>query len=288
MEEGISTSFALLEILRGYSIFRVNDKKIYFKHFSLYNNLSLEEYEIEEFFQSVRKGIKTEKQLIEEAIHRKYWSIEQEEKIKTLSWLISKSEAAAAKITDNLQKSVFQKSIDSQREELADLEKKRTNIILYSAENFASGKKNAKLIKESMFYDEDFKSPANEEDSYFVMDDLRSRLNELTKETTLVKAAYDSYFFDLYTVCYREPLALIKRDITNITVLQKNLLSYAAIILNKLKNVDMPDSVREDPMKIIKYSRSEDKDRNTTEGIEDIKKKMANNEGKLKAEDLLS
>jgi hypothetical protein len=65
-------------------------------------------------------------------------------------------------------------------------------------------------------------------------------------------------------------------------------LSYASALLNKLKNVDMPDDIKDDPLKIIKYVEPKTTDPDTTEGIEDIKAKMSKRGGSLKAEDLLS
>ena len=50
----------------------------------------------------------------------------------------------------------------------------------------------------------------------------------------------------------------------------------------------MPDDIKDDPLKIIKYVEPKTTDSDTTEGIEDIKSKMAKRGGTLKAEDLLS
>ena len=50
----------------------------------------------------------------------------------------------------------------------------------------------------------------------------------------------------------------------------------------------MPDDIKDDPLKIIKYVEPKTTDPDTTEGIEDIKAKMSKRGGSLKAEDLLS
>lgn len=288
-DDSLNLSLVLLEVLRGYSVFSAKGKKFYFKHFLVSENLALDEFEQEEFEQAQRDGIKSEKDLIKDAIEKKYWSKTFEDKIESLKWTINKAEIAASKINDNIQKQAFNSSIQKQRDELSDLELRRSNIIRYSAENCASHKKNIRLIETSVFLDKELTIAANLDEAYLIMPDLNKKLADLSNEHNLIKAAYINSFFELYSLSYRDPLALIKKDLFTITVLQKNLLMYASIILNRLKNVDMPEDIKNDPIKIIKYQKSDDSSgAKKSEGIEDLREKMSRNNGQLKAEDLLS
>lgn len=288
MQKDLLISSILLEILRGYSILDCNGKDIYFKHFVYCEYLSLDEYEEQQVKEAVKDGIKTEEELIQNAVKSGFWSTALEEQTKSLEWTISKSQEAAKKITDNIQKAAFNRTIEKQEQQLQDLQLKRRRITQYSAENCASSKRSSKILRTSLFYDEDFTEPISEEDVKVVFGEFRKRLAELNDETNLVKAAYKSSFFDIFCFSYRDPMALIKKDLFTITVLQKHILSYANMILNKLKNVDMPDDVKRDPIKILKYSQSTEDDSKKTEGVEDLREKMAKRGGKLKAEDLLS
>jgi hypothetical protein len=288
INEDSDLSLVLLDILRGYSVFYKNDKKLYFKHFLVSETLALDEFELDAYKQAKKDGIKSEEELIESAIKKKYWSKDIEEKIKTLNWTIHKSETAASKITDNIQKISFNASIQKQRDELSQIQEKRNNIIQYSAESCASHKRNLRLIETSIFTDEKLTCPAEATDSNFIMNQLNKRLNFISREDVLIRVAYLNSFFELYTLSHRDPLSMIKRDIFNITVLQKNLLMYASLILYKLKNVDMPDDIKKDPIKIIKYQKSEGREVKRSEGVDDLREKMLRNNGKLNAEDLLS
>ncbi len=57
---------------------------------------------------------------------------------------------------------------------------------------------------------------------------------------------------------------------------------------NKIKNVQIPNEIAGDPVKIYDYEESKDKEEGKTEGIDDIKMRMKARGGQLKAEDLLS
>lgn len=287
MEKENSEYLVLLDILRGYSILNLKDKCLYFRHFLVMDNLALEEYEKNEFEKACLNGLKTEEQLLEDAIKKGFWDKDSSDKISSLTWIINKAEKAASKISDERQKKAFLKSVEKQKIELQELNLKRNNIINYSAENCASQKKHTKLIHEAIFYDKEFKQLASENDIFLAMADVKYKLEILTNDVNIIKAAFCNYFFDLFALSYRDPLSLIKKDSFSITSLQRHLLSYASALLNKLKNVDMPDDIKDDPLKIIKYVEPKTTDSDTTEGIEDIKSKMAKRGGTLKAEDLL-
>lgn len=288
MEKNLLASSVLLEVLRGYSVLECGNRDVFFKHFYYCDYLELDEYESKQLRIAKRSGIKTEEELIQNAISKNYWSNNLEEKIQSLQWMISKSEKASSKIKDNIQKAAFEKSIKKQRDELTELKNRRLAIVQYSAENCANSKRSSKLLKGSLFYDKEFSKPLAEEDLSLVIDDFKVKLSHLNSEDNLLRAAFESSFFDIFSMSYRDPLSIIKRDIFNITVLQKNLLAYANLLLNKLKNVDMPDDVKQDPKKILEFSKSEKDPEKTSEGVEDLREKMSKRGGKLKAEDLLS
>ena len=243
------TSLLLLDILRGYSKITYKYKKYYFKHFKIYDSLKLEEFESDCIHQAKKQGIKGEKQLLEQAIKRGNWSKEEEASQKDLKWMIDKSRKASLKIADNNTKKSFEDSIRKQVDELAELEIKKNQFIIHSAENLAR----------------------------------RKRVNE---EISL-SLSYDPSFFDIYCLNYRQPNKIIDKTIYDITIWQKNLLSYASVLLNKLQNYDIPDDVKEDALKLYNFQQKEDssKEDKVTEGVSDLRAKMAQNGGKLTAED---
>tara|TARA_A200000159_G_C7250573_1_gene308584 strand:+ start:77 stop:934 length:858 start_codon:yes stop_codon:yes gene_type:complete len=277
----------LLDILRGYSKITHKYKNYYFKHFGVYDSLKLEEFELDCINEAKKQGIKGKDELLELAINRGGWSKEEESSMKDLKWMIGKSKKASAKIADNNAKKAFEDSITKQLDQLAELETKKNQFTNHSAENLGKRKRANKEISLSLFYDKEMTRNVNEEDLFFLISEVNLKIQELTSTENLLQVAYESYFFDVYCLNYRDPNQILDTNIYKITIWQKNLLSYASVLLNKLKNLDIPDDIREDAVKVYNFQPKEDgaKEDKVTEGVSDLRAKMAQRGGKLTADD---
>jgi len=280
-------SSLLLDILRGYSKINHKYKDYYFKHFGVYDSLKLQEFELDCITEAKKKGIKGKDELLELAIKRGGWSKEEESLMKDLKWMIEKSKKASAKISDNNARKAFEDSIKKQVDQLAQLEAKKNQFTNHSAENLGKRKRANKEISLSLFYDKEMTRNVSEEDLFFLISEVNSRIQELTSVENLLKLAYESYFFDVYCLNYRNPNQILDTNIYKITIWQKSLLSYASVLLNKLKNLDIPDDIREDAVKVYNFQPKEDgaKEDKVTEGISDLRAKMSQKGGKLTADD---
>lgn len=288
MDEEVKLSLVLLDILRGYSILKCDSQTYYFKHFLVCDNLKLDEFEFLSFQSAVKNGIKSEKDLITQAIHNGFWSNEKEEQIKNLKWLIEKSTNAYAKITDNIQKKAFENSLDSQKQQLSELLKQKSKITDISAETFASNKRIAHLLKSCIFYDESLTKVINEEEIAKISSKIGDKISCFSNTNNLIRAAYHPSFFDLYCIMYRNPYSIFEKNIFEISVWQKSLLVYASILLNKLKSMQIPDDIKVDAIKLYNFTEKTGETSKVSEGVDDLRKKMIQNKGKLTAEDLFS
>jgi len=285
----VNHSLVLLDIIRGYSIFDVNNKRYYFRHFSIEQMLEFEEFEKIEFERAKKSGIETEEELIESAIKIDSWSTKQEEEIKALKWTIDHSTKALTKMSDEVQKRAFSEKIEVERKKLEEISVKRRKICGYSAEALANQKRFFKMASSALFRDIKFKKEVKGEDVDFISSLVFSKFSEFSDRNTLLKALYYTYFFDVFALQHRDPLSLLKKDFLTLTIFQKNLLSLANGLLSKLKNIEIPDEIYGDPIKMYNYEEPKDKGGDkVTHGVEDLKKKMSQRGGELKAEDLLS
>jgi len=277
----------LLDILRGYSKITHKYKNYYFKHFGVYDSLKLEEFELDCINQAKKQGIKSKDELLELAIKRGGWSKEEESSMKDLKWMIDKSRKASAKISDNNTKKSFEDSIAKQVNQLAELETKKNQFTNHSAENLGKRKRINREINLSLFYDKEMTRNVREEDLFFLIPEVNLKIQEVSSAENLLNVAYDNSFFDVYSLNYRDPNQILDTNIYKITIWQKNLLSYASVLLSKLKNLDIPDDIREDPLKVYNFQPREDgnKENKVTEGVSDLRAKMAQKGGKLTAED---
>lgn len=288
MSNHVKTSLILLDILRGYSIIRYKGNNLYFRHFRLYDQLELEEFSENCFQEAVKNGIKTEEELIKSAINLGTWSKAKEDELKNIQWLIDKSTNSLSKISDNIQRKAFSESISNNRKKIDALLSQKNKLTAYSAEQFAEHKKNRELVKKCLFEDDSFTKTVNEDVSYEVMHLINEKISDMSNETNMIHAAYHSTFLDLFHLMSRNPYVILEKNIFEITIWQKTLMTYASILLNKLKNYEIPDDIRLDPVKIFRYTEDKNKPKKVSEGVDDLREKMARNNGKLTAEDLFA
>ncbi|MDB4761432.1 hypothetical protein OAG04_00310 [bacterium] len=283
----IESSLILLEIMRGYSRFTYNKKNYFFKHFRVYDSLKLVEFELDAFDSAIDSGIKSEEDLIKNGIKLNFWSEEEESSIKNLKWMISKSEAASSKIVDKNSRKAFDESIDKQRAELKELEDRRSSLVGHSAENLASRRKINEEVHRNLFKDEDLTIHVDKDDLHFLIPFIYDEMNKFSDQNNMLRAAFNSSFFDSYSLMSENPFQLFKSSIFEISIWQKNLLFYSSVLLAKLKNHDVPDDVREDPLKLYNFSPkdNDNSDNKVTHGVSDLRAKMAEKGGKLTAED---
>ena len=280
---------ALLDIMRGYSILNGGSKEIYFRHFSLTDSLRFEEYYTETLLSAKKSGIKDEAEIISAAIKNKKWSVQNEEKIKSLIWEIDKIAKACQKINDYFQRKSAESSMDAKRKELDEIKDRRRELCSYSAESFAETKKIKKIMVQSLYSDSTFKENLEESNIFNYSRLFFNRVAELNDSDIIANAAYGTSFFEIFSLNYRTPHVLFKKKGMDLSVFQKNLLVYANAILNKLKNVSVPEAILDDPIKILNYKEPEKgSGKDTSVGIKDLKEKSSQNNGELKPEDFLS
>jgi uncharacterized coiled-coil protein SlyX len=287
MKDEISPSQVLLEISRGYSVFTVNNKNYYFKHFSIEEMLELEEFEQNQMIVAKKSGLKTRTELVKDAMKYGAWTQSEEDKITSLEWTINTSLKTLDKMSDPLTRGSFSSQIEKQREELNQLQNKKDKISAYSAESLAQQKRLSKMIKNSLFNDKEFKDPIELKDVEILGALIFSKFAELANKDNLLRASYLSYFFEVF-MATKNSLDLFQVKFMDLTLFQKGLISYSRALQNKMENTKMPDEIYGDPIKMFDYVEPKETDGNKSEGIDDIKRKMKARGGELKAEDLLS
>ena len=287
MNDKAAPSQVLLEISRGFSVFTVNEKKYYFKHFSIEEMLELEEFEKEQIGIARKSGIKSATDLVKDAIKYGAWTQKEEDEITSLGWTIKNSIKFLEKMNDPISKKSFESQIDEQKAELQKLQNKKDKISAYSAESLAQQKRLSKMMINSLFYDKKFKEKINEDDIGLIGPLVFSKFAELANKENILRASFLTYFFEVFmstTNC----LDLFKVKFMDLTIFQKGLISYSRSLLQKMQNTKIPDKIYGDPVKMFNYVEVEAGEENKSEGIEDIKRKMKARGGELKAEDLLS
>ncbi len=277
----------LLDILNGYSKIKYDNKSFYFKHFLIFEELKLSQFEIDSFDSAIKNGIKSENDLLENAIKKGFWSEEEDSSIKNLKWLIENSEKAISKVSDHAIKKSMMNSLGKDKEKLSELEGRKLSIVKHSAENLASRKKQSKTLQDNIYVDEDLTEHVDKDDLFYLVPVIGNKIEEINNKSNMLKMAYSQFFFETFALMYRDPLKMINKDLYNMSIWQKNLLSYASALFNKVRNLDMPDDVREDALKVYDFTPKEEdpSKEKVTHGVSDLREKMSQKGGKLTAED---
>lgn len=279
----------LLDILRGYSVLHAGSREFYFKHFSLLDSLMFEEEYNNSLASAKRSGIKDEAAIIKEAIKNKKWSIRKEEEVKAITWDIEKLGAASKKISDRHQRKRTEDDIQEKKDLLAQIQDERREVCSFSAESFAETKKVKKIIISSLYKDSSFLDRFDEQEAFSYSQYFFDKISDLNNSTFIATAAYNTSFFEVFSLNYRTPHVLLNRVGMEMTVFQKNLMVYANALLNKLKNVNIPEGILDDPIKVLNYKEIEkDSGKKTSVGLDDLKEKSAKNGGQLNPEDFLT
>ena len=279
----------MVDVLRGYSILRHENKKFYFKHFSMLDYLGLDEFEEESYEDAIRSGIKSEKDLLERAVEIGFWSKELDEEYKSLEWAVEKHQNAINKMQDKTQKLIFERSTEETTKRFEEIQSKRNKIINYSAESLALRKRSSMLIDGSIYKDPEFKEPMENATDGAVGFLCFNKIKDLFDRDNLIRASYSDLFFESFVYQSKNPIALFGKNFESITVFQSKLLAFANVLLSKLKNIDkIPDSVSADAIKLYNYNKDDKGSKeDATDGMDDLKAKMKK-KGKITSEDLLS
>ena len=278
-------SLFLYEITQGFSEIATDERVIYFKHPKTIESWQGDMIYSEALEQAQKSGIKSEKELIDEAIRNGSWSVAQEEQLESVSWQIGKLNEAVSKMSDPLQKEASARNITKKQRELDQLRERRGSLTQWSAESLAFGKKWKTSLIGNCFVDKTFqeKLDVSTVDSL----NLIAKISFLNDGRLTAYAAYRRDFFEIYCVFYKTPDKIFGCDAMNLTVYQKNLIVTANAILQKMKNYSMPDAVYADPEKILAYVEDKKTGSHVSDGIKDLKMKHAAKKGKLTAEDYL-
>lgn len=269
----------LSEIFSGESIVTIKGDQVAIKHLTISNYLDLEKNSLKSKIKAEQIGLEYEDDLIDKAIDAGRWSEDKEEELKSYEWMISKLSSTLQGIDNKLIVQKIEKEIEDKKENINSLKRERNIIAKYSIENYIEKERINKMF---------FLSTNKEhldDDVFHAMIEIIKRYND---KKTLLALAFSPLFFDLYMIYHNEPYKIFdKNDGRLITIPQKNIISYAQTLYNKLTNISMPDSVKKDPLSIYEYNPEKEGKKQRSVDTSKLKEKYKQ-KGKLTNEDWLS
>jgi len=240
---------------------------VYFKHFGLMDHVGIEEKYKESYDEAKSNGVPTEKDQLDLCISNEVWSQKKEDQIEQLKRDLKHSQESNSKMIFGAQKKEISKRITAIQDKLYSLLDKRNDILGITSESIASKRANEFFIYKSAYKDLELNTPFFKDDDEFydaeevelgLLISMFQKAQEKTSSQKLKKIAISPIFMNLYRLA-KAPHEFFDRPILSLTFLQQELLSYAENYKVVLSEPNIPDSIKDDPDKLIDWYNSKQK-----------------------------
>ena len=247
----------LYEILDGKSEIKIGDKIVYFKHPSVFSNLKQEKL-IERFKEiGAKNGILPESSLIEEACFNGAWSKEKDEESRLLDWELGKIQTSFSKTKDPSLKKQIEGRIQDIDRQASVLKKERDEITRFSLEKYALIKASFVTCQENLYEDEELSKNIKVGDEGIFVTPYISKIQELSSKENLLHAAYKPEMLNCFFIYQENPQLIFSQNIYQLTIFKRDLLIYGTTLHSKLRNGDIPESVKNDPVKVFDWQKTD-------------------------------
>jgi len=263
------------DIIKGYSVISYGEQDFYIKHFSILDNVIIDEFEENAYKEAVVFGIESQKELLNKAKDYGAWSDKEERYIGDLQSMIDKAKEKKTLSKDPLLKEVYKKNLDQLEKEKEDLNKKRNKIISFSAETLAGNKKVSKMLEISLFSDKDFTKKIKKEDLVNISSLAINKISEFYDHEKMLRVSYIDLFFEAFMYQSGNPILLFNKKFKKLTFYQHRILSYANTLYNKIKNSSyIPQDAYKDAVEIYNHIDKEPEEQNDSKSMNHMAKKI--------------
>lgn len=253
------------DVGQGYTKTSYKENRVFIKHLKSQDYIHINEKENEILKKALKRGLKSEKEVLEEARKDNLWSDEDEN-------FIYKQEA----FVDNLRKTSSQLLLRSEKEkhniliqkEQEALNKKlneKQSLFKHTAEHYAKNKINDFFITFILFKDESLASFFFQNEEFYDLDytevsnliKINNTFSSLFSELNIQKLVLQEFFFPYMMLC-EQPLDIFGEPAIKLTNFQMSICTYSKIFKNIFENnPKLPDSIRKDPEAIFEYANGE-------------------------------
>lgn len=266
------------DLISGYSEINVEEKKrldggdrilfepptFYFKHATKIDSLKISEFYKKEVEAAKKSGILPEKELIESAIEKGWWSQERERNVFVKSEYIARLKETKGKLLLKSQKEELQKEIDKEESELNAEKNERSSLIVDSAETFASKRLDEFYLLNLTFLDSNLSSRAFSVEDLDYLDDFTfhflssmvfMKISEFSfKKIRLLSASH--FFQEIIRCCPEDDSqCFYGKSASILSSFQVDLFTFGNYYRKCIKHSSekVPSDVLADPEKLIEW-----------------------------------
>lgn len=253
------------DVTQGFSKTSYKDEPIFIKHLKSEDYIYINEKENEILNKALKRGLKSQKEALDDAIKDDLWTSEDED-------FIFQQE----NFLDNLRKTSSQLLLKSEREKHAKLIKEeqeklnkklleKQSLIQHTAEQYAKNKINDFFITFVLFKDESLSNHFFQGEEFYDLDHsevlnlikINNNFSSTFCELNVQKLILEEFFFPYMMLC-EKPLDIFGKAAVELTSLQMSICTYSKVFKNIFdNNPKIPDSIKKDPEALFEYVNSE-------------------------------
>lgn len=247
-----------VEICRGYSHFFSKKNEYFIKHLNAETRLLIDDFYLEEFNESVKRGIKPEKDKLAWLQEKKLWTEKDEVQLQKDKDYVKRLYDTKRKVFATVQIKSIQEQIDAGEKKILGLEKKRSILIGLCAEESALRKTQYAYLSHLFFKDKNLKEKSFSQEEIENMDDneisflltLYNSISESFNHINIKKIALQPFFTNPFYLCHENLGQFFGRSMTDLSEYQLSLLTYGSYYKNITSNHQIPLDIQDDPEKI--------------------------------------
>lgn len=252
---------AFSDICRGYTTQTWEARAVYVKHLSHHDQIDIDLFHDEALNHALSRGIASEASRLKWLESKGFWTRKNQNELDNHRVFTENLAVTKTKMPVKSQRDEIGRQLDEAQAKLNEMGTKRSALIGLTAEHAASSKVQYEYIRLSLFKDKHCRKPLFDARDIAEMGDEESRrilifyVNSLDAfgVANIKKIALAPFFTNYFYLCGEQHSSFFTRPVSELTFFQVNLLSYAVSYRNILSNQNVPEQVRDDPVKLEEY-----------------------------------
>ena len=252
------------DVVRGHSISYYQKNRIYIRHLGVNEQVDLDDFRLEHLEKAKKRGIPTEKEILNLLNEQKDWTEKDEKEIATQKEFVES-------LIENKAGLYLQSQLDKQDEVIDEARKKldkqlaqRKALLGNTCEEYAEKRCIDLYIIKSFYKDLTWKDPVFTQESF---DDLSA--SELHVVSLIYNEIFTIYsdsnfqkliledFYSPYMQCCDKPIDFFGKATTLLSHYQLRLYSYTMLFKSIFQNSEeIPFAIRKDPQKLMDWARN--------------------------------
>lgn len=266
MSDGKTSSYkrAFRDIALGFSVSYIKEQRVFIKHLGHLDQVDLDDRRFEFLEKAKKRGIPTEKEVLEVLFEEDQWTEEDEKEIKTQENFVEKLLYNKTALYLKSQLDQQDKLIDEAREKLNKKLKQKEGLVGNTAETYADKRCFDLYIINSLFYDRKFTKHYFTRESF---DNLpSSELNEISRmyhdifksfdDNEVQKLILEDFYNPFLNMC-EGVMDFFGKPGCQLSHYQIKLFAYTKMFKGIFASgEEIPHSIKKDPQKIIDWARN--------------------------------